>query len=1120
MRLRRRAGWGDATTSRATTSRSRLELSPTAACRRPRSAHERIAKLGERRTPLRRRGRVSVALHARERCRAAATCSRTAAPCSRTRSASQRVEVALPAPGAMLVYPRLVELDRLFSESGAHAQDGRRLLLRRPSGFDLHSVREYQQGESLRACTGASTARRGQLMVKELEDAPRDEIAVLLDADASAVVGRQLRRRRCAPPARSCARTLATNRRAVLVVNSARRATYSGSTRSDGDWLRALELLAAAEPTDARRSASCSRTRPRACRAGARARRRDGAARAGARRPARPARALAPEVSLVWVDAASFAAGRAQPEPALLRLQAAGVPVAVVRRGDDLAAVLAGARRDERMHGLGPSLYSAPGRARRRSLAAARGPAPGAGSPLRGRRARARAGAAAAALWLRARRRRAGCARARAVGRARRPRRSDGRRGFFGRSALASGRLPRLLRRSALPFDAATHIRGCTASSCSRSSASASCSPCASRPRRPLLAVARLLVGAAGRPRCCPATRARPRRRHPRGRALRARRPAARPGRRGSSGAAGACRRRRRLRRRTRRPSRRTSSSPGRAGTRTPAGQPVGVGYVWDSHYNGIQFPKKRTTVFRIPGPKQGALLAGDDARRFDSAPLARAIPDADSTAADCRLRRTPAGRAPTERGALGQAGRHGRRARRRPPRRRGASRSRSRARRRAATSGRGHRRRLRRPHARADATRSGATRREPTPARARALEPSYPADAPVPRARPRHGRTRAAPSATAGREAHGRPRIAHRRRSWPYPALYDTRARGRGQTRRRRTRAAVALEAWLREHRRLHLRRAPAAGRRRAAARRTSCRDASGLLPALRRRDGADAAAISASRRASRPASRAASTADGTLDGHRPRRPRLGRGLVPRLRLAAVRPDPGPRDAWRLRTRASPRFDLERGQLVAAASRQATADGSSASEADPRARPDVPRARRRAARRGRGHRGARRAPQPAAGCSSLVLAAAVGGARLAVKAVAAGRATSPAIRARSLPRAAASWRTILARPADRRPEQRDAARARRARLPSSTSTRAPFADAARGARFGPPTATRTPPRTARERAARAAAHAAAAAFVLEPCSRSRSPFARSASRVSRGRRRDGRRARDAGCGR
>ena len=64
---------------------------------------------------------------------------------SRTRSGSRAARSSCAAGGALLVYPRLVALDRLFSESGAHAQDGRRLLLRRPSGFDLHSVREYEQ---------------------------------------------------------------------------------------------------------------------------------------------------------------------------------------------------------------------------------------------------------------------------------------------------------------------------------------------------------------------------------------------------------------------------------------------------------------------------------------------------------------------------------------------------------------------------------------------------------------------------------------------------------------------------------------------------------------------------------------------------------------------------------------------------------------------------------------------------------------------------------------------------------------------------------------------------------------------------------------------------------------
>jgi hypothetical protein len=55
-------------------------------------------------------------------------------------------------------------------------------------------------------------------------------------------------------------------------------------------------------------------------------------------------------VALVHVDAASFAAGPRRPEPGLLRLQAAGVAVAVVRRGDDLTEALKGARAPEAAH--------------------------------------------------------------------------------------------------------------------------------------------------------------------------------------------------------------------------------------------------------------------------------------------------------------------------------------------------------------------------------------------------------------------------------------------------------------------------------------------------------------------------------------------------------------------------------------------------------------------------------------------------------------------------------------------------------------------------------------------------------------------------------------------------
>ena len=251
-----------------------------------------------------------------------------------------RAEVELDARGSLLVYPRIVSLDRLFSESGAHAQDGRRLLLRRPSGFDLHSVREYERGESLRKVHWKTTARRGQLMVKELEDAPRDEIAVLLDADASAVVAGSfdVQVRAAGSILRAHA---AHNRRAVLAVNSAERPTVR-VTSIDGGWLAALGILAEVEPNGtrpvvellARESGPASRALVTVVVT---------ARLSGPLATKLVQRALSGQaVSLVWVDSASFAERPTKVEPELLRLQAAGVPVAVVRRGDSLATVLGG----------------------------------------------------------------------------------------------------------------------------------------------------------------------------------------------------------------------------------------------------------------------------------------------------------------------------------------------------------------------------------------------------------------------------------------------------------------------------------------------------------------------------------------------------------------------------------------------------------------------------------------------------------------------------------------------------------------------------------------------------------------------------------------------------------
>ena len=199
---------------------------------------EQIARLGERQTPLRRVGAIYRGTYVLERVPRGRYVVEQARAVIDDPFGLARAEIDLAAGGALLVYPRLVPLDRLFSESGAHAQDGRRLLLRRPSGFDLHSVREYEQGESLRKVHWRTTARRGQLMVKELEDAPRDEIAVLLDAEATRSAARASTSR-CALQGRSCAPTRhtaavpssrSTRRRGRACVSP--RSTENGSPRS------------------------------------------------------------------------------------------------------------------------------------------------------------------------------------------------------------------------------------------------------------------------------------------------------------------------------------------------------------------------------------------------------------------------------------------------------------------------------------------------------------------------------------------------------------------------------------------------------------------------------------------------------------------------------------------------------------------------------------------------------------------------------------------------------------------------------------------------------------------------------------------------------------------------
>jgi uncharacterized protein (DUF58 family) len=254
--------------------------------------------------------------------------------------------IPLDRADAVLVYPRVYELDGFFTDGGGSGGDHGRALLHRASGYDLHSIRDHQQGESLRRVHWRSTAKRRKLMVKELQDTPRDEALVVLDGDARAVVG-------TAPDAtfdvqvRAAAsllnRLVEAGQRSSLVIHAAAR-TRLRLGGGGGDWPTALAALAAAR-ADA--------PRPLATLLG------DSSRSAGALDATRifvvtaamssslaegllAIRGAQREVAVAWVDATTFS-GRDRStaaESAALRLTRAGVAVARVGLGDDVGQAL------------------------------------------------------------------------------------------------------------------------------------------------------------------------------------------------------------------------------------------------------------------------------------------------------------------------------------------------------------------------------------------------------------------------------------------------------------------------------------------------------------------------------------------------------------------------------------------------------------------------------------------------------------------------------------------------------------------------------------------------------------------------------------------------------------
>jgi uncharacterized protein (DUF58 family) len=249
----------------------------------------------------------------------------------------------------LVVRPKLAALDGLFCDAGTVAGDGRRLLLRRAAGFDFHSVREYEQGESLRRVHWPTSARRGQLMVKELEDTSHDGVVVLLDCDPAGDVGVRPGSSfdTSVRAAGSVLQAHAVRGRAAVLVSSGRGCVPIQVRTAHADLGGAVLALAAALP-----DAPCGLARALA---GIPATGGELTVVTAALDPAAFTALLSAagrrSVSVVWVDSASFAARPARTEPGVLRLAAHGVPTAVVRRGDDLAAALSARRIGAGAHG-------------------------------------------------------------------------------------------------------------------------------------------------------------------------------------------------------------------------------------------------------------------------------------------------------------------------------------------------------------------------------------------------------------------------------------------------------------------------------------------------------------------------------------------------------------------------------------------------------------------------------------------------------------------------------------------------------------------------------------------------------------------------------------------------
>ena len=274
-------------------------------------------------------------------------------------------------PLRVTVFPRLAELRScaLYADLGARRDTGRRGFVRRGAA-EFRGIRPHYPGEPLSHVDWKSTAKTGNLMLREMDDPTSGDITVLLDGTAALLVGEppQSNFELAVQAAGSLADYILGTGRAVELLQHDSRWQQTHLTPGFNGRCRLLDILAAATP-DARSPLSATLRRLHA--GGGRLSRTQILTLVVLSLDADLSRALIAlrkeglRVSVIHIEAGSFAGrgggsfagpGVGAAAGAIVRgaagaaagntpdlpvaLTAAGVPCLTLARGDDLRAAL------------------------------------------------------------------------------------------------------------------------------------------------------------------------------------------------------------------------------------------------------------------------------------------------------------------------------------------------------------------------------------------------------------------------------------------------------------------------------------------------------------------------------------------------------------------------------------------------------------------------------------------------------------------------------------------------------------------------------------------------------------------------------------------------------------